>query len=104
MEINKEFKNQVFCTCKTFEEIRLCKKIKDVFGCGLKEKPPIKPKCYNCKHAGKQFKVGNLTHLHCEDEKQYPKEKWESGELTAWDSLQQFNWTCENHEFKTKNI
>lgn len=64
---------------------------------------PKKPKCYNCKFAGKQFKVNNLTHLHCEDEKQYPREKWESGELTAWDSLQQFNWTCENHEFKTKN-
>ena len=59
-----------------------------------------KRKCYNCKFAGKQFKVSNVTHLHCEDEKQYPKEKWESGELTAWDSLQKFSDTCEFHEFK----
>lgn len=58
-----------------------------------------KRKCYNCKFAGKQFKVSNVTHLHCEDEKQYPKEKWESGELTAWDSLQKFSDTCEFHEF-----
>lgn len=60
-----------------------------------------KPKCYNCKHSGKQFKVGNVTHLHCEDERQYPKEKWESGELTAWDSLQKFSDACDKHEFKT---
>ena len=59
-----------------------------------------KRKCYNCKFAGQQFKVSNVTHLHCEDEKQYPKEKWESGELTAWDSLQKFSDTCEFHEFK----
>jgi len=71
----------------------------DLFGL---PNPPkvIKPKCYNCKFAGKQFKVLNVTHLHCEDEKQYPLEKWESGELTAWDSLQKFSDTCENHEFK----
>lgn len=59
-----------------------------------------KSKCYNCKFAGKQFKVSNVTHLHCGDDKQYPKEKWESGELTAWDSLQKFSDTCEFHEFK----
>lgn len=27
------------CTCKTNEDFRLCKKIKDVFGCGLNEEP-----------------------------------------------------------------
>ena len=65
-------------------------------------KKPPKAKCYNCKFAGNQFKVSSVTHLHCEDQKQYPSEKFESGELTAWDSLQKFSDTCENHEFKTK--
>ena len=59
-----------------------------------------KPKCYNCKFASKQFKVGNFSYLHCQDEKQYPKEKWKRGELTAWDSLQKFSDTCKNHEFR----
>ena len=61
-----------------------------------------KPRCYNCKFAGHQFKVGSLTHLHCEDEKQYPLEKWQSGELSPWDSIQVFSDTCKNHEFKTQ--
>ncbi len=26
-------------------------------------------KCLNCKHAGTQFKLGGLTHLHCEHPK-----------------------------------
>ena len=59
-----------------------------------------KRKYYNCKFSGEQFKISKVTHLHCEDEKQYPNEKWESGELTAWDSLQKFSDTCEFHEFK----
>ena len=63
-----------------------------------------KPRCYNCIFAGKQFKIGDLTHLHCGNEKQYPKEKFESGELTAWDSLQTFSDICEFHEFKSTSI
>lgn len=59
-----------------------------------------KPRCYNCKFAGKQFKITNLTHLHCENETIFPKEKWESGELSPWDSLQVFSDTCKFHEFK----
>ena len=59
-----------------------------------------KSRCYNCKFSSQQFKLGNITYLHCLDEKQYPKEKFESGELTAWDSLQKFSDTCKNHEFK----
>lgn len=59
-----------------------------------------KPKCHNCIFAGNNFKVANVTHLHCCDEKQYPKDKFESGELTAWDSLMKFSDTCNNHEFK----
>jgi len=82
----------------------------------LNEKLEIKPllpavsfpaknaRCYNCKFSGKQFKVSNVTHLHCEDEKQYPIEKWESGELTAWDSLQKFSDTCNFHEFKDSAV
>jgi hypothetical protein len=81
-------------------------KIQDEYGNGHNHMLPAvslgskKAKCYNCKFAGQQFKVSNVTHLHCEDEKQYPKEKWESGELTAWDSLQKFSDTCKFHEFK----
>ena len=64
----------------------------------------IKPKCYNCIHASKAFKVANVTYNHCFNEELYPKEKWESGELTAWDSLQKFSDTCDKHEFKPKKI
>lgn len=85
-------------------------KIQDEFGNSHNHMLPAvslgskKAKCYNCKFAGKQFKVSNVTHLHCEDEKQYPIEKWESGELTAWDSLQKFSDTCGNHEFKDSTV
>jgi len=56
--------------------------------------------CCNCVFGGTQFKIANKTHLHCEDERQFPKEKFESGELCAWDSLMEFGWKCDNHEFK----
>lgn len=59
-----------------------------------------KPRCHNCKHAGDQFKIGKLTHLHCKNPEKFPKEKWESGELTAWDSLCVFSDSCPDHEFK----
>jgi len=40
MKNNKELTPMMeFCTCKSFEEMRLCKKVKDAFGCGLKDKP-----------------------------------------------------------------
>lgn len=65
----------------------------------MKEK---QAKCYNCKFAGKQFKIANMTHLHCENEKKYPSAKFETGELTAWDSLQEFSNTCALHEFKDR--
>lgn len=59
-----------------------------------------KPHCYNCKFAGQGFKIGKLTHHHCEDEKQYNQEKHDNGEFTAWDTLRVFSDTCDNHEFK----
>ena len=77
---------------------------------GNKSKPLLvavslkKRKCYNCKFAGTQFKITNLTHLHCENETIFPKEKWESGELSPWDSLQVFSDTCEFHEFKSSAV
>ena len=61
-----------------------------------------KPRCHNCKHAGKQFKILALTHLHCEDSKQYPKEKFENGDFCAWDTLRVFSNTCKHHEVNKK--
>ena len=79
-------------------------KIKDDYGNSYNHMLPAvsvkKRKCYNCKFAGKQFKITNLTHLHCENETIFPVEKWESGELSPWDSLQVFSDVCEFHEFK----
>lgn len=60
----------------------------------------IKSKCYNCKHASQQFKVGNLTHLHCFHPK-YPEQDFIDGKLSSWDTLQVFSDTCKDHEFKT---
>ncbi len=60
-----------------------------------------KNKCYNCKHAGPQFKIDGKTHLHCLHHK-YKKEDFESGKLTAWDTLMEFWQTCEDHELKDK--
>lgn len=60
-----------------------------------------KPRCYNCKYAGQQFKIGKLTHLHCvspEMEKYYK----ESPQPSAWESLRVFSDTCEQHQFKIK--
>lgn len=59
-----------------------------------------KPRCYNCNFSGAQFKIGKLTHLHCENDELFPKEKFQNGTLSAWDSLQVFNDTCDKHEFK----
>jgi len=70
----------------------------DLFDNPIPEKPK-KPKCFNCKFGGQQFKIANKTHLHCEHPK-YKKEDFESGKLSAWDTLQEFGWTCEDHEFK----
>lgn len=60
-----------------------------------------KPKCCNCIHAGTQFKLGKVTHMHCE----HPKndEAFKRGEIESpYDTLQEFGNTCEDHEFKPK--
>lgn len=57
------------------------------------------PKCYNCKYGGVQFKLGDVTHLHCTHPK-YPEADFISGKLSAWDTLMKFSDTCMNHEFK----
>ena len=59
----------------------------------------IKAKCYNCKHGGDQFKVGNLTHLHCMHPK-YKEEDFISGKLSTWETLCVFSDVCNKHEFK----
>jgi len=59
-----------------------------------------KRKCYNCIHSSKQFKVGKLTHVHC----YHPKyeEGLNDGTYSAWDTLEVFSNTCNDHEFKPK--
>lgn len=61
-----------------------------------------KAKCHNCKFAGKQFKVGTHTHLHCNNQELYPDKEFENGNLTAWDTLMSWYSTCEKHEFKNQ--
>jgi len=59
-----------------------------------------KPKCYNCKFAGKQFKIFKLTHLHC----LHPKLENEfkiNPNFSAWDTLRIFSECCNDHKFIT---
>lgn len=60
---------------------------------------PKKPKCYNCKHGGQQFKVVGKTHLHCEHPK-FTEEDFKSGKISPWDTLMEFWQTCKDHKFK----
>lgn len=59
-----------------------------------------KQKCYNCKHAGNQFKIHKLTHIHCNHPTEYTQEKFDNEEFTAWDTLHVFSSCCELHEYK----
>ena len=65
-------------------------------------------KCYNCKFAGKQFKIQfklkvlNMTYLHCQDPSQYREEMFATGEANAWDTLRNFYDVCEKHQLKPK--
>lgn len=66
-----------------------------------KEVPkPKKAKCYNCKFAGEQFKVGDKTYLHCHNEVLYPTADFGNGKLSAWDTLMDWWATCTSHEFR----
>ena len=60
--------------------------------------PSKKPKCYNCKHASVGFKIAGKTHHQC----LHPKHNkgFESGELSAFDTLQEFYNSCDTHEFR----
>jgi hypothetical protein len=51
-------------------------------------------KCYNCKHSGRAFKLGKVTHMHCE----HPDTPEEPG----WGTLMEFWQTCDMHEFKNQ--
>ena len=62
----------------------------------------MRRQCYNCKFAGKAFKIKKLTHHHCEDEKQYNQAKHDNGEFGAWDTLRVFSDSCNNHKSKEK--
>jgi len=62
----------------------------------IKQPKQVK-KCFNCIHRGTAFKLGNVTHQHCEHPK-YTRERFESGELSAWDTVNKFSDTCEDHE------
>jgi len=57
----------------------------------------IKKKCYNCKHASKPFIIEGRTHVRCNHPKH--EEGLTSGELSFWDTLQEFYNTCDSHEF-----
>ena len=57
-----------------------------------------KQKCYNCKFASSGFKIAGKTHHQCQHPKHLPG--FESGELSPWDTLQEFYNTCESHEFR----
>ncbi len=56
-------------------------------------------KCYNCKFAGKAFKLGNMTHIYCQNSEKYPKEKFDSEELDPLEALKTFSETCSFHSF-----
>jgi hypothetical protein len=60
--------------------------------------PSRKAKCHNCKHASRAFKVAGKTHHQC----CHPKHEsgFENGQLSAWDTLQEWYNTCETHEFR----
>lgn len=66
----------------------------------MAEKKQPKPKCWNCKFAGDQFKVGTLTHVHCFEPTQYPEERLEAGEVSPWETLREGWDTCSFHQFK----
>ncbi len=55
-------------------------------------------KCFNCKHAGKQFKIAGKTHLYCRHSKN--KKDIEKGNIDPIDVLNEFWNTCEDHEKK----
>ena len=62
-----------------------------------------KPRCHNCKFSGTQFKIGKLTHLHCQSDEMH-KYFNEHESPSFWHSLRVFNDSCDDHEFKENII
>lgn len=62
-----------------------------------------KPKCYNCEHAGMQFRVGKLTHLHC-CKPEYEEMDKNENTPSPWETLRVFSDTCSDHQFKNSNL
>lgn len=58
-------------------------------------------KCFNCKFKGPSFRLGKITHMHCENP-EYNKELKIGGELSPWETLREFWQTCERHEFNNQ--
>lgn len=54
----------------------------------------MKPKCYNCKHAGESFKVLAVTNLHCT----HPE--LVTAYTSPWESLKEWWDKCNKHEQK----
>jgi hypothetical protein len=54
--------------------------------------------CCNCLHSGTPFKLGGLTHQHCEHLKY--KEIFIKGELNPWDTVMKFSDKCDDFNFK----
>lgn len=63
---------------------------------------PKRKRCYNCKFAGEQFKIGNKTHLHCQNRELYPEADLKSGNVSPWETLMEWRSTCDKYEFKQK--
>lgn len=60
-----------------------------------------KPKCYNCKYAGKGFKINKLTYHVCNESS--VSERIRNGAHT-FEALMVFSDTCDNHEFETTKL
>jgi len=56
--------------------------------------------CNNCKFAGDKFRIEGLTHVHCENKKEYPDKDLKSGKISPWETLREFWNTCNKHELK----
>ena len=66
----------------------------------MNEIPKSKQKCYNCKHAERQFKINNKTHLHCGHPKWEDKYKQAPEDFSAWDTLREWWDSCSDFEAK----
>jgi hypothetical protein len=56
-----------------------------------------KKKCYNCKFRSPAFKVGKVTHHHC-DRPTYQKRRDQGEEISPWETLVVFSETCKEYE------